>query len=67
MNIIKTELPDVLVMTPRVFSDARGFFYESFNQKVWQEETGLQTTFVQDNHSRSMRNAISSRQAIFNP
>ena len=58
MNIIKTELPDVLVMKPPVFSDDRGFFYESFNQKVWQEKTGLQTIFVQDNHSCSTRNVL---------
>jgi dTDP-4-dehydrorhamnose 3,5-epimerase len=58
MNIIKTEIPDLLVLEPRVFGDARGFFYESFNQKVWQEMTGLQTTFVQDNHSRSGRNVL---------
>ena len=58
MNIIKTEIPDVLILEPRVFGDARGFFYESFNQKVWQEMTGLQTIFVQDNHSRSGRNVL---------
>ena len=39
MNIIKTDIPDVLIIEPRVFGDARGFFYESFNQKVWQEKT----------------------------
>ena len=58
MNIIKTDIPDVLIIEPRVFGDARGFFYENFNQKVWQEKTGLQTTFVQDNHSRSERNVL---------
>jgi len=58
MNIIKTDLPDVLIMEPRVFGDARGFFYESFNQKSWQQKTGLQTTFVQDNHSRSEKNVL---------
>jgi dTDP-4-dehydrorhamnose 3,5-epimerase len=58
MNIIKTEIPEVLVIEPRVFGDARGFFYESFNQKVWLEKTGLQTTFVQDNHSRSEKNVL---------
>jgi len=58
MNIIKTGIPDVLIIEPRVFSDARGFFYESFNQKVWIEKTGLQTTFVQDNHSRSEKNVL---------
>jgi dTDP-4-dehydrorhamnose 3,5-epimerase len=58
MNIIKTEIPEVLVIEPRVFGDARGFFYESFNQQVWLEKTGLQTTFVQDNHSRSEKNVL---------
>jgi dTDP-4-dehydrorhamnose 3,5-epimerase len=58
MNIIKTDLPDVLIIEPRVFGDARGFFYESFNQKLWRELTGLETTFVQDNHSRSERNVL---------
>jgi dTDP-4-dehydrorhamnose 3,5-epimerase len=58
MNIVKTEIPDVLILEPRVFGDERGFFYESFNQKVWREMTGLSTTFVQDNHSRSERNVL---------
>jgi dTDP-4-dehydrorhamnose 3,5-epimerase len=58
MNIIKTDIADVLVIEPRVFGDARGFFYESFNQKIWQEKTGIQTTFVQDNHSRSEKNVL---------
>lgn len=58
MKIIKTDIPDVLILEPRVFGDARGFFYESFNQKVWREMTGLQTIFVQDNHSRSQRNVL---------
>jgi dTDP-4-dehydrorhamnose 3,5-epimerase len=58
MNIIKTDIPDVLMIEPRVFGDARGFFYESFNQKICTEKTGLYTTFVQDNHSRSERNVL---------
>jgi len=58
MNIIKTDIPDVLIIEPKVFGDARGFFYESFNQKVWQEKTGLTTAFVQDNHSRSECNVL---------
>jgi dTDP-4-dehydrorhamnose 3,5-epimerase len=58
MKIIKTGIPDVLILEPRVFGDARGFFYESFNQKVWREMTGLQTIFVQDNHSRSQQNVL---------
>jgi len=58
MNIIKTEIPEVLVIEPHVFGDARGFFYESFNQQVWLQKTGLRTTFVQDNHSRSEKNVL---------
>ena len=58
MNIIKTDIADVLVMESRVFGDARGFFYESFNQKIWQEKTGMDSTFVQDNHSRSEKNVL---------
>ena len=49
MNIVKTAIPDVLIIEPQVFGDARGFFFESFNQKVWQALTGLTTPFVQDN------------------
>lgn len=58
MNIIKTEIPDVLIIEPKVFGDERGFFMESFNQRQWEEETGLKTTFVQDNHSRSSRGVL---------
>ena len=58
MNMIKTNIPDVLIVEPQVFGDERGFFYESFNQKIWQEKTGLRTTFVQDNHSRSVKNVL---------
>jgi dTDP-4-dehydrorhamnose 3,5-epimerase len=55
MKVIATDIPDVLIIEPRVFGDERGFFYESFNQKIWEEKTGLQMMFVQDNHSRSAR------------
>ena len=58
MNIIKTDIPDILIIEPRVFGDERGFFYESFNQKIWFEKTGMSTNFVQDNHSRSGRNVL---------
>lgn len=58
MNIIKTDLPDVLILEPRVFGDARGFFFESFNARTFAEATGLQVTFVQDNHSRSAKNVL---------
>jgi len=58
MNIIKTEIPDLLIIEPNVFGDQRGFFFESFNQKVFQEKTGLDVNFVQDNHSRSVKNVL---------
>ncbi|TRO82723.1 dTDP-4-dehydrorhamnose 3,5-epimerase [Trichloromonas acetexigens] len=58
MNVIRTEIPDVLILEPKVFGDERGFFYESFNQKVWEEATGLKTNFVQDNHSRSVKGVL---------
>jgi dTDP-4-dehydrorhamnose 3,5-epimerase len=58
MNVVASDIPDVLVIEPRVFGDERGFFYESFNQKIWEEKTGLRKSFVQDNHSRSARNVL---------
>ena len=58
MNIIKTTIPDVLIIEPKVFGDERGFFYESFNQQLWQQLTGLNTVFVQDNHSRSAQGVL---------
>ena len=58
MNIIKTETQDALIIEPKVFGDERGFFMESFNQQVWQELTGLKSSFVQDNHSRSTRGVL---------
>jgi dTDP-4-dehydrorhamnose 3,5-epimerase len=58
VNIIKTETLDALIIEPKVFGDERGFFIESFNQQVWQELTGLKSSFVQDNHSRSTRGVL---------
>lgn len=58
MKVIRTEIPDVLVIEPKVFGDDRGFFFESYNQKVWEDATGLKTKFVQDNHSRSSRGVL---------
>jgi len=58
MQIEHTPLPGVLVITPRVFGDSRGFFYESFNQRAFQEHTGIAAQFVQDNHSRSARGVL---------
>lgn len=58
MNVIKTAIPDVLIIEPRVFGDDRGFFLESFNAKTFAEKTGVTVNFVQDNHSRSSRNVL---------
>ena len=58
MKVTPTAIPDVLVIEPRVFGDARGFFYESFNQKAFIEATGLTLNFVQDNHSRSAKGVL---------
>ena len=51
MNVIKTEIPDVLIFEPKVFGDDRGFFFESFNHKLFEEAVGFRVNFVQDNHS----------------
>ena len=51
-------LPEVLVLDPRVFSDDRGFFLESYNRRVFQEVAGIDVNFVQDNHSRSVSNVL---------
>ncbi|MCK9816469.1 dTDP-4-dehydrorhamnose 3,5-epimerase [Pseudomonas sp. MAFF 302046] len=58
MNVTPTQLPDVLIIEPKVFGDERGFFYESFNAKAFNEATGLETQFVQDNHSRSQKGVL---------
>ncbi len=58
MKIQSTAIPDVLVVRPDVFGDDRGFFFESFNLRRWQEQTGLGTQFVQENHSRSTQNVL---------
>jgi dTDP-4-dehydrorhamnose 3,5-epimerase len=58
MNIVRTAIPDVLVLEPEVFGDARGFFFESYNERAFRETTGLAVRFVQDNHSRSARNVL---------
>lgn len=58
MNVIETALPGVLLLEPRVFGDARGFFYESFNRRSFAQATGLEIDFVQDNHSASQRGVL---------
>ncbi|MBC5788675.1 dTDP-4-dehydrorhamnose 3,5-epimerase [Providencia sp. JUb39] len=58
MKIITTEIPDVLIIEPRVFEDERGFFFESFNQKQFDEAVGYPVNFVQDNHSKSVKGVL---------
>ena len=58
MHIIQTAIPDVLILEPKVFGDERGFFFESFNARAFSEATGLNPTFVQDNHSRSQQGVL---------
>ena len=58
MNIIKTEIPDVLIFEPKVFGDDRGFFMESFNQRIFNEAVGKEVNFIQDNHSKSSKNVL---------
>ena len=58
MRVTPTAIADVLLLEPRVFGDERGFFLESYNEKVFAQATGLQVQFVQDNHSRSQRHVL---------
>jgi dTDP-4-dehydrorhamnose 3,5-epimerase len=58
MKVTQTSIPEVLVIEPKVFGDARGFFFESFNQKAFNQATGLDVNFVQDNHSRSTKGVL---------
>lgn len=58
MNVITTDLPGVLIIEPKVWGDERGFFYESYNARAFEEATGLNRQFVQDNHSRSQKGVL---------
>jgi dTDP-4-dehydrorhamnose 3,5-epimerase len=58
MKVSKTAIADVLVIEPKVFGDERGFFYESFNQRAFDDAVGYEVGFVQDNHSRSARGVL---------
>lgn len=58
MNAIKTAIPDVIILEPKVFGDERGFFMESFSAKTFASVTGVAREFVQDNHSRSVRGVL---------
>lgn len=58
MLVTPMALPDVLLLEPKVFGDTRGFFFESYNRKAFQQATGLDVDFVQDNHSRSAQGVL---------
>jgi dTDP-4-dehydrorhamnose 3,5-epimerase len=58
MNATRLEMPEVIVFEPKVFGDDRGFFFESFNQKVFEEVVGRPVQFLQDNHSRSVKGVL---------
>ena len=58
MNIIDTQIPDVKIIEPKVFGDERGFFFESFNQKLFETAIGYPVNFVQDNHSKSSKGVL---------
>lgn len=58
MKTTPTAIPDVLVLEPKVFGDARGFFFESFNERAFHQQTGTQVSFKQDNHSRSAKGVL---------
>jgi dTDP-4-dehydrorhamnose 3,5-epimerase len=58
VKVIRTEIADVLLLEPKVFGDARGFFLESYNKRAFRDATGLDVEFVQDNHSSSRRGVL---------
>lgn len=58
MEVTQTEIPGVVIIEPKVFGDARGFFLETFQIKRYREVAGIQEDFVQDNHSRSQRGVL---------
>lgn len=58
MQATRLAIPDVMLIEPKVFGDARGFFFESFNQRAFNDATGTDHQFVQDNHSRSSRGVL---------
>ena len=57
-TVIPTAIPEVLILEPQVFGDARGFFFESFNQRDFADKTGVDLSFVQDNHSKSAQGVL---------
>jgi len=58
MHVVRMDIPEVLIFEPKVFGDDRGFFFESFNANMFKEATALSVNFVQDNHSKSVKNVL---------
>lgn len=58
MQATKLSIPEVILLEPKVYADDRGFFFESFNQKKFEELTGIKKQFVQDNHSKSTKGVL---------
>lgn len=58
MQVVQTRIPEVLIFEPKVFGDDRGFFFESFNQRVFAQAVGRSPAFVQDNHSKSAQHVL---------
>jgi dTDP-4-dehydrorhamnose 3,5-epimerase len=58
MRVTRTAIPDVIILEPKVFQDARGFFVENYNRRSFREATGIDVDFVQDNHSRSGKGVL---------
>ena len=58
MRATRLSIPDLILLTPKIFGDERGFFFESFNQQVFEELTGLKRNFIQDNHSKSQKGVL---------
>lgn len=58
MNVVRSEIPDVFILEPKVFGDERGHFFESYNKRVLAEAAGIEAEFVQDNQSRSARGVL---------
>ena len=58
MKAIPLAVPDIILLEPRVFGDERGFFFESYNEQNFRQATGLNVSFVQDNHSKSSKNVL---------
>lgn len=67
MKITPLAIPDVLLIEPKIYFDERGFFYESFNQREFSRATGINVSFVQDNHSKSKKNIIRGLHYQINP